>query len=106
MGPPRPCTAWRPLGRYSSGARGTALVRAGALEPPVNELIDTTFGCYPSSKAADAVPKGAPSVGTQAQHATCLLMHLKCCNFRPAGPFGITLRAGCVMDGALDAIPH
>jgi hypothetical protein len=27
-------------------------------------------------------------------------------NFRPAGPFGITLRAGCVMDGALGAIPH
>jgi hypothetical protein len=33
------------------------------------------------------MPKGVPSAGTHAQHAT-LLMHLKCCNFRPAGPFG------------------
>jgi hypothetical protein len=39
-----------------------ATVRAGALEPPVNEFIDTTFGCYPSSKAADAVPKWAPTI--------------------------------------------
>ena len=27
-----------------SSARGATAVRAGALEPPVNELIDTTFG--------------------------------------------------------------
>jgi hypothetical protein len=95
----------RPLGRYSSGARGTTAAQASALEPSVNELINTTFGCYPSSKAVDAMPKGAPSVGTHAQHAT-LLMPLKCCNFRPTGPFGITLRAGCVMDGAVVVIPH
>jgi hypothetical protein len=92
----------RPLGRCSSGARGTTAIRASALEPPVNGLIDTTFGCYPSPKAADAMPKKAPSVGT---HAT-LLMPLKCCNFRPTGPFGTTLRAGCVMDGAVGAILH
>ena len=30
-----------------------------------------------------------------------LLMHLNCCNFRPTGPFGITLRAGCVIHGAV-----
>ena len=35
-----------------------------------------------------------------------LLMHLNCCNFRPTGPFGISLRAGCVMDGAVGPIPH
>jgi hypothetical protein len=50
----RPCTCtcgrW---GRYSSAARGATAIRTGALEAPVNELIDTTFGCYPSSKAAD-----------------------------------------------------
>jgi hypothetical protein len=32
------------------------------MEASVNELIDTTFGCYPSSKAADVVPKGAPTI--------------------------------------------
>jgi hypothetical protein len=47
--------------------------------------------------AAGAMPKCAPSAGTHAQHAT-LLVHLKCCNFRPTGPFDIPLRAGCVMD--------
>jgi hypothetical protein len=46
-----------PLGRYSSGARGATAVQAGALEPSVNELIETTFGCYLSSKAAGVVPK-------------------------------------------------
>jgi hypothetical protein len=102
---PGPPLHLRPLGRYSFGARGTTAIRAGALEPSVNGLIDTTFGCYPSSKAADAMPKGAPSVGTHAQHAT-LLMPLKCCNFRPTGPFGITLRDGCVMDGAVGVITH
>jgi hypothetical protein len=35
-----------------------------------------------------------------------LVMHLKCCNFRPTGPFGITLRAGCVMDGTVGFFPH
>jgi hypothetical protein len=39
-------------------------VQASALEAPVNELIDmhTIFGCYPSSKAADVVPKWAPTI--------------------------------------------
>jgi hypothetical protein len=60
---PGPPLHWRAaLGRYSSGARGATAVRAGALEASVNELIDTTFGCYPSSKAADVVPKGAPTI--------------------------------------------
>jgi hypothetical protein len=36
---PSPSLHWRPLGRYSSGATAA---RAGALEPPVNELIDTS----------------------------------------------------------------
>jgi hypothetical protein len=58
------------LGRCSSGARGTTALRAGALGPSVNGLIDTNFGCYPSSKAADDMPRGAPSVGTHAQHTT------------------------------------
>jgi hypothetical protein len=62
----RPCTAWLAggcvLGRCSSGARGATAVRAGALEPPVNELTDITSGCYPSSKAADAMPKVAPTI--------------------------------------------
>jgi hypothetical protein len=39
----------------------------------------------------------------QAQHAPRTLLMLRdalkiLCNFRPAGPFGITLRAGCAMD--------
>ena len=46
----RPCTGGRwGATRYSSGSRGATAVRAGALELPANELIDTTFGCYPSS---------------------------------------------------------
>jgi hypothetical protein len=102
---PGPSLHLRPLERYSSGARGTTAIRADAMELPVNGLIDTTFGCYPSSKAADAMPKGAPSVGTHVQHAT-LLMHLKCCNFQPTGPFGTILRAGCVMDGTVGVIPR
>ena len=48
--------------RYGSGARGATAMQANALEASVNELIDTTFGCYPSSKAADVVPKGAPTI--------------------------------------------
>jgi hypothetical protein len=103
---PGPSLYLRPLGRHSSGARGaTAVQQASALEASVNELIDTIFGCYSSSKAADVVPKWAPPFGTKAQHAT-LLMHLKRCNFRPTGPFGITLRDGCAMDGAFGLIPH
>ena len=35
-----------------------------------------------------------------------LLMHLNRCNFRPTGPFGTTLRAGCVIHGAVGPIPH
>jgi hypothetical protein len=35
-----------------------------------------------------------------------LLIHLKCCNFRPTGPFGITLRAGCAVDGAVGLVLH
>jgi hypothetical protein len=31
-------------------------------EAPVNELVDTIFGCYPSSKAAGVVPKGVPTI--------------------------------------------
>jgi hypothetical protein len=106
-GPPLPLHL-RPLGSYSSGARGTAAVGAGTLELSVNGLIDTTFSCYSSPKAADAMPKGAPSAGTHGHscHFATLLMHLKCCNFRPLGPFGITLRAGWVMDGAAGFIPH
>jgi hypothetical protein len=42
----------------------------------MNELINTTFGCCPSSKAADVVPKGATSAGTHAQHTTACHMHL------------------------------
>jgi hypothetical protein len=83
---PGPPLHLRPLGRCSSGARGTTAVRSGALQPHVNGLIDTTFGCYPSSKAADDMPKGAPSV---VAHNITLLMPLKCCNFRPTGPFGM-----------------
>jgi hypothetical protein len=43
-------------------------------------------------------PNGHQPFGTHAQHAT-LPMHSKCCNFRPTGPFGPTLRAGCVIYG-------
>jgi hypothetical protein len=31
-----------------------------------------------------------------------LLMHLNCCHFRPTGPVGISLCAGCVIHGAVD----
>jgi hypothetical protein len=47
-----------------------------------------------------------PSDSGDKGHALALLMHLKRCNFRPTGPFGITLRAGCAMDGAVCLIPH
>ena len=50
---PRPSAMYlRPLGRYSSGNRGATAVQANALEPSVNELIDTTF----------VVPKGVPAI--------------------------------------------
>jgi hypothetical protein len=50
---------------------------AGALEAPVDELIDATFGfgCCPSSKTANVVPKGAPSAGTHGTH-THSICHL------------------------------
>jgi len=105
---PSPSLYLRPLGRYSSGARGATAMQASALEASVNELIDTIFGCYPSSKAAGVVPKGVPTIWhkrPQPQRAT-FLMHLNCCNFRPAGPFGTTLCAGCVIHGAVGLIPH
>jgi hypothetical protein len=105
---PSPSLYLRPLGRYSSGARGATAMQASALEASVHELIDTIFGCYPSSKAAGVVyPKGCQPFGTKApQRASTLLMHLNCCNFRPTGPFGITLRAGCVIHGAVGPMPH
>jgi hypothetical protein len=54
---PGPSLYLRPLGRYSSGARGATAVQASALEASISELIDAIFGCYPSSKAAEeAVP--------------------------------------------------
>ena len=59
---PSPSLYLRPLGRYSSGARGATAMQASALEASVNELIDTIFGCYPSSKAAGVVPKGVPTI--------------------------------------------
>ena len=59
---PGPSLYLRPLGRYSSGNRGATAVQANALETSVNELIDTTFGCYTSSKAAGVVPKGVPTI--------------------------------------------
>jgi hypothetical protein len=59
---PGPSLYLRPLGRCSSGARGTTAVQASALEPSVSKLIDTIFGCYPSSKAAGFVLKGAPTI--------------------------------------------
>jgi hypothetical protein len=37
-------------------------MQASALEASVNELIDTIFGCYPSSKSAGVVPKGVPTI--------------------------------------------
>ena len=59
---PSPSLYLRPLGRYSAGARGAAAMQASALGASVNELIDTTFGCYPSSKSAGVVPKGVPTI--------------------------------------------
>ena len=103
---PGPSLYLRPLGRYSSGTRGATAVQASALEPSVNELIDATFVvAILAQKPPVLCPKGHQPFGTKAQHAT-LLMHLNCCNFRPTGPFGITLRAGWVMDGAAGLSPH
>jgi hypothetical protein len=76
-GPVPPCPSshaksertWSVLALAAVGA-----LRAGALEAPVNELIDTTFGCcYPSSKAADVVPKGAPAIWHKS--TACHLAH-------------------------------
>ena len=38
-----------------------------SLEASVNELIDTIFGCYPSSKSAGVVPKGRSGANHLAQ---------------------------------------
>jgi hypothetical protein len=48
---------------------------AGVLpaEVPIPTVIDTTFGCYPSSKAADVVPKGAPTIWHKS--TACHLAH-------------------------------
>jgi hypothetical protein len=45
-GEPGPSLHWRPMGRYSSGARGTTAVslRAGAVGPPVNECLGARPG--------------------------------------------------------------
>jgi hypothetical protein len=48
-------------------------MRASALEASVNELIDTIFGCYLSSKAADVVPKGVPTIWHKS--TACHLAH-------------------------------
>jgi hypothetical protein len=57
------------------------------------------------SRRYRACPNGHQPFGTKAQHAT-LLMHLKRCNFRPTGPFGITLRVGCAIHRAVGLMPH
>ena len=105
---PGPSLYLRPLGRYSysSGARGATAMQASALETSVNELIDAIFGCYPSSKAADVVPKWVPTIWHKSTACHALLMHLKRCNFRPTGPFGITLRAGCAIHRAVGLMSH
>jgi hypothetical protein len=48
-------------------------VQASALEASVNELIDTIFGCYSSSKAFDVVPKWAPTIWHKSK--ACHLAH-------------------------------
>jgi hypothetical protein len=48
-------------------------MQASALEASVNELIDTIFDCYPSSKAADVVPKWAPTIWHK--NTACHLAH-------------------------------
>jgi hypothetical protein len=48
-------------------------MQASALEASVNEVIDTIFGCYPSSKAAGVVPKGVPTVWHKS--TACHLAH-------------------------------
>jgi hypothetical protein len=48
-------------------------VQASALEASVNELIDTIFGCYRSLKAADVVPKWAPTIWHKS--TACHLAH-------------------------------
>jgi hypothetical protein len=58
----RSALALAAVGALSSGTRDTTAIRASALGAPVNELIDDIFGCYPSSKGADVVPKGAPTI--------------------------------------------
>jgi hypothetical protein len=64
-------------------------------------------------KQPRALPKEATYCLPKERHrlvrmhlAAALLMHVKRCNFRPPGPFGITLRAGWVMDGAAGLSPH
>jgi hypothetical protein len=39
----------------------------------VNELIDTAFGCYPSSKSAGVVPNEAPIIWQKS--TACHLAH-------------------------------
>jgi hypothetical protein len=48
-------------------------MQARALEASVNELIDTIFGCYPSSKASDVVPEWAPTIWHKS--TACHLAH-------------------------------
>ena len=73
----------RPFGSYISGSRGTAAVGAGALEPSVNELTDTTFGCsILAQKPPVLCPKERHRLARM-HLAAALLMHFKRCNFRP-----------------------
>ena len=94
----RPCTC----GRW--GATAPALEARRRYEQvrwkrPKTNLSMPSLVAILAQKPPMLCPKGHQPFGTKAQHAT-LLMHLKRCNFRPTGPFGITLRAGCAIHRA------
>jgi hypothetical protein len=106
-----------PLCSYTSLRVMTTRTRARAWLPPsggtsrcAGTVCKRTYRCHLwfailAQKPPMLCPKGHQPFGTHAKHAT-FLMHFKCCNFRPTGPFGITLLAGCAMDGVVGLIPH
>jgi hypothetical protein len=84
--------------------RQTTAARAGALEPPVNAVIDTTYqplvGVL-AQKPPMPCPKGHHRLARWHTCTTChaladavKMLQFQCCNFRPTGPFG-TAHSSC-----------
>jgi hypothetical protein len=87
-------------------------VREIAAERLIFDRSDQQKSNQPQAYAQTALQRTSQAYGggggSYSATTSHMGMHLKCCscNFRPTGPFGITLCAGCAMDRAVGLIPH